>query len=191
MNTLGEYFRDSKQQMLIGDWNKTQIATLEPKLKKLSKLLLGKSVKRGGSNQSIGNRYQKLVESLFEYGNIPGTEHVTVSASGYPDVALRVGKESFTVALEVKATSNWDPTDSNRRVLMSSFRRLKAISGKFPNDPILHLLCTVEYNKTMVIEKVRYHFLGPKSKINYRQEASVSHRILEGDKMPKLIHSKM
>jgi hypothetical protein len=82
------------------------------------------------------------------------------------------------VALEMKATSQWNPADSNRRVLTSS-------SAKIRNNfcpPIYHLNCTVMYDPSdsdaATINALRLDFLQPTTLVNVRLEASVNHKIL-------------
>ena len=78
--------------------------------------------------------------------------------------------------MEVKATSRWDPTDSNRHVLTSSSEKLRT----FP-APIHHLILTCIYTDSpsfAAIEHLRIDFLEPTSPVSIRLEASVSHRLL-------------
>jgi hypothetical protein len=81
------------------------------------------------------------------------------------------------IPLEVKATSNWNDRDSNRRVLTSSSNKLRA---QF-SDPIYHLLLTVLYSQNenlATIEAIRLDFLELTTVVNVRLEASVNHKIL-------------
>ena len=81
------------------------------------------------------------------------------------------------IALEMKATSNWNPNDTNRRVLTSSSNKLRE---RFV-PPVYHLLCTVIYqieDEFARIEDVRLDFIEPNTQVSVRLEASVSHRIL-------------
>lgn len=77
----------------------------------------------------------------------------------------------------MKATSDWNAQDSNRRVLTSSSEKLRA---QF-EAPIFHLLCTAMYayeENGARIGCVRLDFLEPSSPVNVRLEASVSHKLL-------------
>jgi len=81
------------------------------------------------------------------------------------------------IPLEVKATSNWNERDANRRVLTSSSKKLRA---QF-SDPIHHLLLTVLYSQNqswVKIDTIRLDFLEPTTTVNVRLEASVNHKIL-------------
>ena len=84
----------------------------------------------------------------------------------------------------MKATSQWNPADSNRRVLTSS-------SDKIRNHfcpQIYHLNCTVMYDISdsddARINALRLDFLQPTTTVNVRLEASVSHKILSNGTHP-------
>ena len=79
-----------------------------------------------------------------------------------------------------QATGNWNPGDSNRRVLTSSSEKLRSHFC----SPIHHLLLTVVYtrgNTSATIQAFRLDFLEPTTTVNVRLEASVNHKILEHD----------
>jgi hypothetical protein len=81
------------------------------------------------------------------------------------------------IPLEIKATSCWNPKDSNRRVLSSSSRKLR----KFFQNPICHLLGTILYTvigNGRQIDAVRLDFIEPETIVNIRLEAEVNHRLL-------------
>ena len=80
---------------------------------------------------------------------------------------------------EVKATGQWNRSDSNRRVLTSSSKKLRETF----REPINHLLVTILYKKSSGryrVEGIRLDFLEPTTQVNVRLEASVNHRILDG-----------
>jgi hypothetical protein len=81
------------------------------------------------------------------------------------------------VAFEIKATSDWNPADSNRRVLTSSSEKIRRAF----KTPIYHLLCTLLYTvqpDSARIDAVRLDFIEPTTSVNVRLEASVNHKIL-------------
>ena len=99
------------------------------------------------------------------------------SGAGYPDKTLTERSTRLKMPLEVKATSAWNPSDSNRRVLTSSSKKLRS---QF-RTPIYHLLLTVLYSPTSThatIDAIRLDFLEPTTTVSVRLEASVNHKIL-------------
>ena len=97
-----------------------------------------------------------------------------------PDCLPTPGKTKGQVtyfALEVKATSDWNPNDSNRRVITSSSEKIR----KQFSEPIHHLLFTLLYKIETgfaVIEHMRLDFLEPTTPVSVRLEASVNHKLL-------------
>ncbi len=131
-------------------------------------------IRAGSSNQSIGNQVEafvvpKLVAGLRKY-------HLEkCRGAGYPDQQLR--SNDLLIPLELKATSDWNPSDSNRRVLTSSSEKLR----KYFQSPIYHLLCTVLYTDVAGgtrIDALRLDFLEPDSPVSVRLEVSVNHKLL-------------
>lgn len=133
-------------------------------------------IKSGSTNQSIGNQIASFVVTqlnprleAFEIDDCPGY--------GYPDKMLRQLASGRVFPFEVKATSQWNPFDSNRRVLTSSSRKLR---DRF-RDPINHLLVTILYRQSADeyrVDGIRLDFLEPSTNVNIRLEASVNHKIL-------------
>ena len=136
------------------------------------------SLTPGSSNQSIGNQVEKyIVQKLGDV--ISGFLIFKCSGSGYPDQVLIQQTTELRMPLEMKATTNWDEKDANRRVLTSSSKKLQA---QF-SVPIYHLILTALYseqtNKDLVtIEATRLDFLEPTTPVSVRLEASVNHKIL-------------
>src|SRR6266581_1217354 len=98
---------------------------------------------------------------------------------GYPDRILRRLLDQSRYPAELKATSAWNPADSNRRVITSSTAKLRR---QF-TQPINHLLITFSYTLNTVTEQasvtaIRMDFVEPDTIVNIRLEASVSHRLL-------------
>ncbi len=128
----------------------------------------------GSSNQSVGNQVEAFVVPKLVAG-LTKCRLGKCRGAGYPDQQLKVG--DLLIPLEVKATGDWNPSDSNRRVLTSSSEKIRA---RF-QPPIHHLLCTVLYAagaEGARIEAIRLDFLQPDSLANVRLEASVSHKLL-------------
>lgn len=133
------------------------------------------ALKAGSENQSIGNQMALYFLSVmgpaladWKLSNCPG--------SGYPDLMLSTG--DCTVAVEIKATSEWSAKDRNRIVLTSSSKKLRA---RF-RPPVHHLLVTVQYAKVGPDEasvlRLRLDFLCPATLVNIRFEGSVSQKLL-------------
>lgn len=130
----------------------------------------------GSTNQSIGNQVEgHTIDAL--------TPHMRVfairpcSGAGYPDKSVVQTETGLRLPLETKATSDWNPNDSNRRVLTSSSEKLRR---QF-SAPIHHLLQTVIYtisSEFARIDAIRLDFLEPSTAVNVRLEASVNHKIL-------------
>ena len=139
-------------------------------------------VRAGSTNQSMGNQ----VEEFFIATTKALLQHFRIykcSGQGYPDRQLceRTGQRKF--AFELKATSQWNPTDSNRRVLTSSSQKLRDAF----TAPINHLLATLCYNEETGgrrILNVRLDFIQPTTEVSVRLEASVNHKILSSGRHP-------
>jgi hypothetical protein len=130
------------------------------------------------SNQSIGNKVADFaaarIDAALQQFRIEGC-----SGHGYPDRVLRRLADDRCYPTELKATSAWDPADSNRRVITSSSAKLRR---QF-TPPINHLLITFSYvlnteTEQADITAVRMDFVQPDTIVNIRLEASVSHRLL-------------
>ena len=134
------------------------------------------SLSPDSSNQSIGNQVEKYtMEGLNT--TISEFSISLCHGKGYPDQTLTQTATGTRIPLEVKATSNWNPSDTNRRVLTSSSRKLRT---QF-SAPIYHLLLTVIYSQNenlATIDAIRLDFLEPTTVVNVRLEASVNHKIL-------------
>ena len=137
----------------------------------------------GSTNQSIGNQVEvftvpRLAQFLTEF------QIEKCSGAGYPDRELTQKVSRLRVALEMKATSQWNPADSNRRVLTSSSDKIR---NHF-RPPFYHLHCTVMYDISdsddVSLDALRLDFLQPTTTVNVRLEASVNHKILSSGKHP-------
>ena len=143
-----------------------------------------KGFKSAKSNQSLGNLMHKHFVDEFNKSAPTGIQITPCSGAGYPDNFLSITKNKVTTnyCLEFKATSDWNPKDSNRRVLISSTTKIrkKIVEKAIPTDP-LHILITIMYLKSSgKIEGVRLDFLDPTTKVNTRLEASTTHKLLHG-----------
>lgn len=142
------------------------------------------------TNQSRGNLVASFIAAQLGQ-SIPDYQISALrQEQGYPDLQLSHLTEGFSCALELKATSRWDDKDNNRRVLLSSTRKLRASIGHslLPAQPC-HLLATVNYeNASSAIESIRLDFIEPSTMVAVRLEASTSHRMLiEGAQRSTLI----
>ena len=133
------------------------------------------TIRENSTNQSVGNQVENYtIGELNKFLKVFTIENC--SGAGYPDRILAKG-DFRQIALEMKATSNWNPNDSNRRVLTSSSKKLRERFAA----PIYHLICTVLYqnkNELYAIENVRLDFIEPHTPVSVRLEASVNHKIL-------------
>jgi hypothetical protein len=128
------------------------------------------------SNQSVGNQVEAFTVGILS-PHLVGYRLLPCSGSGYPDKMIIERRTNLAIPLEMKATSDWNPRDSNRRVLTSSSSKLRA---QFV-CPIYHLLATVIYSQVpngVRIDHLRLDFLEPTTPVSVRLEASVNHRIL-------------
>jgi hypothetical protein len=186
MPNLQDYYNDLltweglPPRNLVDPWPGVLRATIENDLINATSLsgLIGANcaIHQGSSNQSVGNQVEAftvgiLSPHLVDYRLLP------CSGSGYPDKVIIERGTNLAIPLEMKATSDWNPRDSNRRVLTSSSKKLRA---QFVG-PIHHLLATVIYSpvsKGIRIDHLRLDFLEPTTPVSVRLEASVNHRIL-------------
>ncbi len=186
MATLADYYRDllAWEEIpfvsLIERWPAELILEIEEdfRLAAASSGIKGVScpIRSGSTNQSIGNQ----VEEFTVLRLTPHTTRFKIlscSGSGYPDKTLVQGSSGLKIAFEIKATSDWNPADSNRRVLTSSSDKIRRAF----KTPIYHLLCTLLYTvqpDSARIDAVRLDFIEPTTSVNVRLEASVNHKIL-------------
>ena len=133
-------------------------------------------IRAGSTNQSVGNQVAYFFVPVMNQH----LEQYRIDAcpgGGYPDKILVEIASGRTFPFELKATSTWDATDSNRRVLTSSSRKLRK---RFPGA-VNHVLATVLYVTGADVSRVqslRLDFIEPDTLVNIRLEASVSHRSL-------------
>ena len=186
MKTFEEYYdlllkwEKEPQRTLINKWRKNLIDEVikdfEKAIKSSKILGLSCDLREGKESQADGNDVDNFVADklneklkIFKIYKCPG--------KGYPDRILGKGKFK-QIALEMKATGKWDSKDNHRRVLTCSSKKLRTNFTK----PIYHLICNVTYKKSKQkaqIISLRLDFINPKSFVNIRLEASVSHKIFD------------
>lgn len=183
MSNFAEYYKDLLEwegvefQELISEWQDELITEIQNDFQSAvsSSGLKSLAFVPNKSNQSVGNQVEVVaLEKLNEYLKTFQIENC--SGAGYPDRVLAKG-DFKQIALEMKATGDWNPKDSNRRVLTSSSKKLRV---KF-TSPVYHLLCTVVYKSELgaaKIETLRLDFIEPVTQVSVRLEASVSHKML-------------
>jgi len=133
-------------------------------------------IRANSTNQSIGNQVEEHALPLLA-AHIMDFELGKCSGAGYPDQVLTCTRSHLKIPLEVKATKDWNPSDSNRRVLTSSSEKIR---NQFV-PPIHHLLMTILYavgRSDVTVEHIRLDFLEPTTQVSVRLEASVNHKIL-------------
>lgn len=183
MKNFAEYYKDLLEwegvefKELISDWREDLIEEIKNDFQTAvtNSNLKGLAFVPNKTNQSVGNQVEIVaLEKLNEHLKIFQIDNC--SGAGYPDRVLTKG-DFKQVALEMKATGDWNPNDSNRRVLTSSSKKLRE---KFIS-PVYHLLCTVVYKgefESAKIESIRLDFIEPETQVSVRLEASVSHKML-------------
>lgn len=185
LDTLREYYQKllvwEKVEAceLVADWPQAAADSVESDIRRACeavRITVGHIALRDGSeNQAIGNQMADHFRALIAPA-LSEWELIACSGAGYPDLMLSKGE--IAVAVEVKATSEWNEKDSNRIVLTSSSKKLRT---RF-KPPIYHLLVTLQYalvgSFRACIHKVRLDFLAPSTFVNIRLEGSVSQKLL-------------
>ena len=132
-------------------------------------------IRSGSSNQSVGNQVASFFVTIIN-SHLQRYLIRDCGGQGYPDKNL-IDKHSQKIfAFELKATSLWNPSDSNRRVLTCSSKKLRErFSGS-----INHVLATCCYseNPEWKLTALRLDFIEPTTEVDVRLEASVNHRSL-------------
>jgi len=166
---------------LIHKWDKNDITIIEKDFKSAinaSNIFAQKCISaQKSSNQSAGNKFEKHFICIIN----PKLTEFTIEnclGKGYPDKQLKNIATKIIYPLEIKATSNFNSKDSNRRVLTCSSKKL--IKNFSKQKAINHIIVTLIYDKSSwCIAKIRLDFLAPSSLVNVRLEASTSHKLLE------------
>ena len=167
--TLEEFYLELQEreglsaQRLISPWEREDIANITNTLRMAVETTQIKAVsipiRQDSTNQSVGNQVEGFVVNRLE-NNLHGYQILPCSGAGYPDKKLRDSISGKTFPFELKATSQWNPADSNRRVLTSSSRKIRSSFS----EPINHILATLLYsqrNSNYFIDTLRLDFLEP------------------------------
>ena len=187
MPTLSDYYNDLQvwenveRKTLIAEWPETLAVSVETEIHDAiaaaGVLGIRCPIRKGSTNQSIGNQVEDFVIPLLA-AKLSGFTLRKCAGAGYPDRELIQADSGLKIPLEVKATADWNPNDSSRRVLTSSSDKLRT---QF-SDPIHHLLFSILYEisspMSAKIGRIRLDFLEPTTLVGVRLEASVSHKIL-------------
>ncbi len=195
-NNLADYYRDlliweaQQHRQLIHTWPPELVVAIEAAFVAAAPASSIKGskcpIRAGSTNQSIGNQVEDYAITKLS-SVIRGFTILPCSGAGYPDKTLVHEPSALRMPLEVKVTSNWNPCDSNRRVLTSSSEKLRT---QF-SDPIYHLLLTIIYSPARLhaqVNTIRLDFLEPTTTVSVRLEASINHKILsDGSHHSKLI----
>lgn len=132
MKNFAEYYKDLLEweeiefQELISDWQEELITEVQ---NDFQSAINGAGLKELAfvpklTNQSVGNQVEIVaIEELNQHLKIFKIENC--SGAGYPDRVLTKG-DFKQIALEMKATGDWNPNDTNRRVITSSSTKLRA-----------------------------------------------------------------
>lgn len=185
-NSARDFGSEFNKNIFIGNWTTKELGRVKKELKQIAPLLLeelhrlGIKSLRSKSNQSLGNQIERSVYIAFSNSRINSVKIEKCRGPGYPDALLHLTKFGQKYLLEIKATSTWSKSDTNRRVLLSSTRKIqRLVAQNVVSKKPKHILLTLIYSKEQkrVIE-LRYDFLQPMDKMNIRLEASTSHALL-------------
>jgi hypothetical protein len=166
----------------ISSWDTSEVIEATGYLKPHLKKLVGSSVHVGAaSNQAIGNKAADwLIGELENVSTTQWTSKKSDVASGYPD-AFALTPENL-VFLEIKSSSSWDLSDSNRRVLLSSPDRMRGLVRKYGALRLKkHMLISIDYSNVgdhIEIQGFHIAFLQPDFQVSKRVEASTSQKDL-------------
>ncbi len=171
---------------LIAEWNMSETKRIAGALRlAVVKSNLGDwvlSLPASVSNQALGNRMvHHLAEKLRHH--IPGFDLQPCATQGYPDRRLTTAAGDRSFALELKASGDLDPNDTNRVVLTCSTTKLRRAFKR----PVYHLLMTVCYRRRggkIAIRAIRLDFLQPSTRVRVRFEASTSKHLLSRGQNP-------
>jgi hypothetical protein len=196
MARFDEYLLEVQQRMglqpiaLIRPWTNAEITSVEGAITTAVNAsgIVGTVIPNfTGTNQSKGNKAAKHLVSIVA-PHLPAPHHITnARGGGYPDRIFNIGNLGF--CMELKATSNWNDTDANRRVLTSTPVKMRGlVNAQTIGAPPAHLVCTVFYSELhSTVTGLRIDFLDPSSEINIRLEASTSQRLLTQSTHAKVI----
>lgn len=177
-----------KAAPLIGAWTAERRDQVRDCLAPQCQALVGAVVpdlmrKPTGEVRSGQSRGNVVADFVSDHLGCPQLLLEALRGGGYPD-RRAVTSDGFACAVELKATSDWKDTDTNRRVLTCSSAKLHRAmrDGTLPSPPF-HLLVTAIFSLAdQAIKAVRLDFLEPTSVVNVRLEASTSQALLKRGK---------
>jgi hypothetical protein len=194
MSRLDDYYKlllrweGHEETELVSAWDPAEVEAIETAFVEAAQKSRIKDlpipIVPGSENQSIGNQVADFFAQAINHC-LQTHQIGPCSGAGYPDRVLADKVSGRHFPFELKATSSWNSTDSNRRVLTSSSKKLRANFS----PPICHLLATCCYSESdsaYRLTAVRLDFIEPTTEVNIRLEASVSHRILANSRHKKL-----
>jgi hypothetical protein len=188
MKTLKQYFRElliregKPAVNLVAEWKPAEIAAIRWRLKAAcSRCALGQllNVEDELTSPALGNMLARLLAPKLD----GGLEDLTIqrcAGQGYPDRRLVWAERNKAFALELKATTRFEPKDNNRVILTSSPEKLL----KWFAPPVHHLMATFLYSRKggrVKVRTLRLAFLQPWTKVYVRLEASVTQRLLAAE----------
>ncbi len=189
MSTFEDYMNELLRRSgiekgdFIGDWPESDVGIITQRFSGLSDKIRERQLTvqfRKDTNQSHGN---DIANYFIEYIGCDQDLGIRkLRGSGYPDCIVYINNKK--IAAEIKSTSKFDVKNSQRRVLLSSLKKLeKSIKSEKIDNPPCHLLITLIYSysndkRSAHINKIRLDFLNKKSAVNVRFEAYLTHQSL-------------
>lgn len=187
MGNLGDYYNNLMAWeghrpdgvVLIAPWDMTDSKLIQEDFQLAMNASGVKSraipIRSGSTNQSVGNQVASFFATIIN----PHLRKYLIrdcSGQGYPDKKLIDKNSQKVFAFELKATSSWNSSDSNRRVLTCSSKKLRESFS----SPINHILTTCCYseNPDWKLTALRLDFIEPTTQVDVRLEASVNHKSL-------------
>lgn len=169
-------WRDEDRSAIISAFSLTKLSSLFNC--KIVNLLTTKDDKKR-TNQSMGNVVAEFFQKKFNE-MVEEFQIIDLSGAGYPDKLLINKASQIKFCFEIKATTNWNKSDSIRRVLTASSDKIrKAVRSNILPDPPNHIICTLMYeDECCKITEVRMDFLEPDTEISVRYEAATSQKLL-------------
>jgi hypothetical protein len=128
------------------------------------------------SNQAVGNRVAEFFIAKMNQ-RLRRFWIERCKGQGYPDARLVHIRSRRAFAMELKATTSFDPRDGNRVVLTCASRKLRRLFRR----AVPHLLATICYQRKgrqIRVLSVRLGFLQPRTRVKVRFEASLSKRLM-------------
>jgi hypothetical protein len=189
MKTLKNYFREllvrqgERPVELVAKWNPGEVQRIRSRFRAASRSCgLGRKhldVERNLSSQALGNRLARFLSSQLT-GHLQDFTIEACAGQGYPDRRLVWSNGGRAFALELKATTRFEPKDNNRVILTSAPDKLL----RWFTPPVHHLVATFRYEREggrVRVRALRLAFLQPWTKVYVRLEASMTQRLLAAE----------